>query len=207
MPMHLFCLIFILFATAQALHLQIPYFTDRRSNPPSEHAYNKLPQDSWSILEMDESVRANLCKRQVSYCAQSCPDPVANFCNATSMAFTCQCASSVSLPPPQLWPVAIEECNGKHFACVRNCLSRGERGQCVTACERWWGCGAASGPVTGLWVESVETSPRYFLEQTSSGPWEKQGREDPRSTNSAAGRGMSGVVVGVFMVILAMLLV
>ncbi|KAK9722018.1 hypothetical protein K7432_002990 [Basidiobolus ranarum] len=123
----------------------------------------------WSILNLPEASRIELCNRQKGYCTINCggvdQDPM-NFCNPKTMGWGCGCKSKVPDQTAYLWPVVVAECEGKAEDCKMKCLKDNNPNQCYVACSSKFQCRTPNSPPSFLSVSDVNATPLYTAAST-----------------------------------------
>ncbi|KAJ1962616.1 hypothetical protein GGI12_002543 [Dipsacomyces acuminosporus] len=121
--------------------------------------------DTWKITSLDQGNRVNLCARQIQSCQNDCGGadqaPMA-FCNETTLAWGCGCATRTPKFKLWDWPVPAADCQGSAQACKNNCNSKSDdRNKCFDNCEKTHKCNTEDAPVSYTESTDVATPPKY----------------------------------------------
>ncbi|KAI8144518.1 hypothetical protein BJV82DRAFT_607596 [Fennellomyces sp. T-0311] len=175
---YLLCILFAVLATAQQEPISATPNTDTTAldddnanssaaapADDSSHSVNiGLPIGTWSILQLNESSRAAVCKQQNDFCASECGGPAMtslNFCNQTTMAWGCNCRNKVPDCPPYQWPVTLAECQGREQKCESGCTDHPTESLCVEGCTKYFRCNRPGGPQSRLQTNHPDATPIY----------------------------------------------
>ncbi|ORX91962.1 hypothetical protein K493DRAFT_339046 [Basidiobolus meristosporus CBS 931.73] len=123
----------------------------------------------WSILDLPEASRVDICNRQTAYCSNNCGGPneaPKNFCNTKTMGWGCGCKTKTPDFKPYLWPIVLEECQGKAADCNKKCPNDNNANQCYAACSTKFQCGTPNSPPSYLEVSDQNATPLYTASAT-----------------------------------------
>ncbi|KAI9470891.1 MAG: hypothetical protein EXX96DRAFT_586103 [Benjaminiella poitrasii] len=85
-----------------------------------------------------------------------------SFCNATSVAWNCECSKKNADFATYLWPVVQAECTGKAQDCQMICnRDTMKPAACSTACTAYYQCDNVNAPPSYLQTENPSDVPSY----------------------------------------------
>ncbi|KAJ8655614.1 hypothetical protein O0I10_008702 [Lichtheimia ornata] len=120
-----------------------------------------IPIGTWSILELNDTARSDVCHQQIDFCDEECggSDQVSlNFCKEDTMEWGCNCKSKIPECAPYQWPVTVAECRGRETKCQEGCTDSVTQELCKDGCSEYFRCQRPGGPASQLRSESVNNA-------------------------------------------------
>ncbi|KAF7725524.1 hypothetical protein EC973_009554 [Apophysomyces ossiformis] len=128
----------------------LPDDTDGGGGSPtataSSQPYIGLPVGSWTILELNETMRTSVCQQQITFCNNKIP--------------AC---------PPYQWPVVVAECHGRTEACQDGCTYGPTKELCHQSCENYYKCNQPGALRSHLQTDRPDQVPVYNLPTNAAG--------------------------------------